>query len=130
MEEGKENGGGLENVDQAFSSSESESYVALIVVMDLLQRINPLDRVPSSRMSGRILTSIKSGDLISRLLDLGRASFDFELVNLFPDGVYEGGGEEAHWLGASVNCFSPWSSELFLRTPRRECDTITCLCVL
>ena len=96
----------------------------------VVQPISHRDRVPPSRMIGRILSSIGSGDLVSGLLALVRASFDLEVVNLFPNGVYEVEGKGAHRLGAPVNFFSPWSSELFLRTPRRGCDTITFLCIL
>ena len=69
-------------------------------------------------MTGRVLALTWLGDLVSRFLDLGRASFDLEVVNLFPDGVYEG-GEGANQPAVLVNCFSPWSPELFLRTPQR-----------
>jgi len=81
-------------------------------------------------MISRILPSAGSDDLVPGLLDFLRVSFDLEVVNLFPDGVYERGGKGAHRLGAPVNFFSPWSLEFFLRTSRRECDTITFLCVL
>ena len=53
----------------------------------LLRRISRRNRVSSSRMTGRIIDSTGSGDLVPGLLDLRRASFDLE-VNLFPDGVY------------------------------------------
>ena len=62
----------------------------------LLRRISRRDKVLPSRMTGRILASIGSGDSIFRLLDLGRAISDLEAVSLFPDGMYEGGGEGAH----------------------------------
>jgi len=64
----------------------------------LLRRISRRDRVLPSRMAGRILASIGSGDLIFGLLDLGWASFDLEVVNLFPDGVYEGERELIGWV--------------------------------
>jgi len=53
--------------------------------------------VISSRMTGKILASTGSGDLISKLLDFGRASFDLEVVSLFPDGVYKE-RELASWM--------------------------------
>ena len=81
-------------------------------------------------MIGRILASIGAGNLILSALDFGRAIFDLEYRSLFPDGVYEGGGDEAHRLDASSNHPSSRSSEPFLRTPRRECDIITLLHVL
>ena len=34
--------------------------------------------------------------IIFELLDLGRGSFDLEVVSLFLDGMYERGGEETH----------------------------------
>ena len=81
-------------------------------------------------MTSKIFTSTRSGDLIFGLLDLGRASFDLEAVSLFLDGVYEGGGEGAHRLGAPVKYFSLRGPELFLRTPWRGCDNTTFMCVL
>jgi len=54
------------------------------------RRISRSDRVVSP-LEGtcRILTSTGSSDLIFKSLDFGRASFDLEVVSLFPDGVYE-----------------------------------------
>ena len=54
----------------------------------LLQCISRRDRVSLSRMTGMILASIGLDDLIFWLLDIGRESFDLEVVNFFPDGVY------------------------------------------
>jgi len=72
-------------------------------VKGLLWRISRRDRVPPSRITGRILALTGSDDQISGLLDLERASFDLEVINLFPDGAYEGGGEGVHRLGMPVN---------------------------
>ena len=130
------NGGGeregrrWENGDQALSFGESEKYVTLVIVKRLLQHISRHDRARCHRMTNRILASIRSGNLVSGLLDFGQASYDLEVASLFPDGVYEGGWEGAHRLGAPVNCFLLWDLELFLRAPQRGCDTITSLCVL
>ena len=100
------------------------------VVKGLLQCISRRDRVLPSRMTGMIFASTRSGDLVSGLPNLGRASSDLEAVSLFPGGVYEGGEEGAHQLGAPVNYFSPGGPELFFRAPRRECNIITFLFVL
>ena len=75
------------------SSRKSGWCVALVAMKGLLQCISRRDMVLPSRMTCKILASTRSGDLIPGLLDLGRASFDFEAVSLFPDAVYEGEGE-------------------------------------
>ena len=96
----------------------------------LLRHISRRDRVPPSRLTCKILTSTGSGDLIPRLLDFRRTNFDLEAFNLFSDGVYEEEEEGDHRLDALMNHSSSWSPELFHRTPRRGCATITYLCVL
>ena len=106
-----------------FSSLESRRCVALFTVKVLLRRTSLRDRVSPSRMTCRILSLTRSGDLDSGLIDLERASFILEVVSPFQDGVYKGEGEGVHRLDASVNCFSPWGSELFLKIPQRRCDT-------
>jgi len=88
------------------SSKESGKCVALIVMKGLLRCISRRNRVPLSRMTGRVLASTRSGDLVCGLLDFGQASFDLEVISLFPDGVYKG-GEGAHRLAPPMNCFSP-----------------------
>ena len=102
----------------------------IVTVKGLLRCISYCDRVSPSWMTGRILTSTGSGDLISGLLDLGRGSFDLEVINLFPDGVYYKGGEGTYRLGVLVNCFLTWSPELILRTPQKGSDTIIFFCGL
>ena len=108
MEEGKKKSEEDEEMMLMLSFREFELSVALFIVKGLLRRISHGDRVSPSRMTCRILISIGSGDLIFRLLHLQRASFDFEVVNLFLDGMYEW-GEEAYRLGVLMNCFSPSS---------------------
>ena len=81
-------------------------------------------------MIDRILASTGSGNLISRLLGFERVSFDLKAVSLFPDGVHEEEGKGGHWLDTLTNHSSFRSPELSYRTPQRECDAITFLCVL
>ena len=64
------------------------------------------------RVTGRILASTGLGDLVSELLDFGRANFDVEVVSLCPNGVYEKEGEGAHRLGTLMSHSSSWSRSL------------------
>ena len=68
-------------------------------------------------------------DLIPELLNVGRASFNLENFNLFPDGMYEEEGERARRLDALMNHSSSCSPELSHGTPLRGC-AITFLLVL
>ena len=129
-DKGKGEGGGWESGDQALSSRESEWWIALVAMNELLRRISHCDRVPPSRMTVRILASTGLGDLIFELLDFRRASFDVKAVNLFPDGVYEEEGKEARRIDVLTNYSPFWSSGLSHRTPRKGCDTIIFLHVL
>ena len=80
--------------------------VTLVVVKGLLRCISRRDRVPPSRMTGRILVSTGSGDLVSELLDFGRANFDLEAVSLFPDSLYEEGERSSDGCADELLLFS------------------------
>ena len=65
----------------------------------LLWHISHHDRVPPSRMTGRILSSTGSADLVFWLLDLGWVSSNLKAISPFSDGLYEGrGGELMDWV--------------------------------
>jgi len=82
--------------EQILVLQESNLCVALVAVKGLLRRISTLDKVPSSEVTGNILASTWSGDLVSSSLNLGQASFDVD----FPYGVHVGG---PHRLDALMN---------------------------
>ena len=48
-------------------------------------------------VTGRIIASTGSSDLVPNALGFGRASFNLEAQCLFPDGVFE--GEERELIG-------------------------------
>ena len=123
-------GNGDEEMVIRLSFRKSDCCVALVTVKGLLWRISHRDRVSSPEGIGRILASTGLSDLVSRLLNFGRASFTFEAVSIFPNGLYGEEGEGAHRLDAWMNHSSSWSPKLSRRTPRRGCDTITFLHVL
>ena len=67
------------------SFRESERCAVLVIMKGLLWRISHRDGVLLSRMTGQILVSTRSGDLVFSLLNLGRGSIVLEAWSPFPD---------------------------------------------
>ena len=115
------------NKGQTLGLWEFDQSVTLVAVKDLSRCISCRDKVPLSRVTGRILSSTWSGALIFDSLGLGQESFALPW-SLFSYSVHEEEGEGAHRRNALGNQSSGvWSSP---RTPQKGCDTISFLWVL
>ena len=91
--------GHVENNGKTLALRKSGQCVALVVMKDLLQHISCHDRwVPPSRMTGRILTSTRSVDLIFSSLNFGQANFDIEAQSLFRTCTRKKDKELISWM--------------------------------
>ena len=71
-------------------------------------------------MGGNYLLSFSKISFFETLISFHAMPSCYLLFSSSDEGEGEGGGEGAHQLGVLVNCFSPWSPKLSLRTLRGD----------